>query len=324
MDIKHLEVPDSVEGGVKVSARQQKKALDRVGLDYNESEDYDILHINFVSHLSYLRIWRAHRRGERVVVHAHSVGDNIGGTYRMSDILAPIFKKYFLKVYNAADMVIAVSEAARDRLRRNGVESEVVVISNGVDGELLDGFRELEPDDYGAEGFTVTNLAQVYEVKGVGEFIETAEKMPETDFRWFGPIHDLISPKKTRRKIENSPENVEFPGFIDDKREAFALGDIFFSPSKCETQGMSVLEAAYCEMPIVVRDLEAYGWLEHEEDCLKAESVEEFVEYIEEIREDEELRRKLSKGAKRTAEEHTLGRVGRELKEVYENLSEKK
>lgn len=318
-----------IEGGVKVSATQQRIALDAAGVTYatGRPDDYDVLHLNFPGPDSLAALAHAKATGRPVVVHAHSVGENLAGTYRFSNLVAPAFRVYFQWFFRRADVVIAVSPYMRDRLAANGVGVDggvdVEVVSNGVDGAALDGFDGIDGLDetYDAEPPVVVNLAQVYELKGVPEFVAVGEALPDLDFRWFGPKHRYLAPSETKRTVAGAPGNVRFPGFVDDKREAFALGDIFFFPTRRDNQPLAILEALHCGMPIVTRDIPAFeGWLEDGVHCLKGSGVSEFADAIARLRDDPELRERLGENARALAEEHTLEVVGEDLKAIYDRI----
>jgi 1,2-diacylglycerol-3-alpha-glucose alpha-1,2-glucosyltransferase len=311
-----------IEGGVGVSAKQQRKALEAADIAYTESptSPYDIVHLNFLGPTALRALWRARRSEIPVVVHAHSLGDNVAGTYRFSNIAAPALRRFYGFVYRSADAVVAVSENTRDRLRDLNVDGPIHVVSNGVDSESLDGVEDL--DGVGPDGPTVVNLAQVYEIKGVETFVEVGRRVSEVQFRWWGHRHPLLAPRSTKRLVQNAPSNVTFPGFIEDKREAFAMADVFLAPSHLETQGMSVLEAAYCGVPIVVRDIPVFEYLTHGKNCLKGETTEELVTAVRRLLDEPSLRTELSTAAQQWAANHTLERVGRDLQAVYEETLE--
>ncbi|WP_414838015.1 glycosyltransferase family 4 protein [Candidatus Nanosalina sp. VS9-1] len=319
--------PDSIErfivGGVKVSAQQQRKAFEKVGVEYTTdfTLDYDIMHLNFLGPLALPLLFISKLLGKKTVVHAHSTGDNLEDTLAFSSIWGPIGKKYYQFIFRHSDQVIAVSDYSKELLEEREV-GDVITLSNGVDNDVLDGYNEIEvPDEYSEEAFRVVNLAQVFELKGLDTFIEVGESMPDAEFTWFGPRHEKLNPKETIEKIDDTPENVSFPGFIDDKRIPFRIGDVYLFPSHEETQGISVLEAAYCEMPLVVRDIEAFeGWLKHRENCLKAETTDEFIEHVKTLRDDEELREKIAANAREMAEHHTLEKIGERLQKMYREV----
>lgn len=313
-------------GGAKVSFEHQKKMLEQRGIEHTQdaSEDHDILHINLLGPPALYQIFKAARDEDRkIVVHTHLTAENFKGSYTGSSLFAPIVDLYTKYAYSRADKLIAVSEYTKGVIKSKGIDTETRVISNGVDGEALDGFEDVDISvpSYDEESFNVVNLGAVFERKGVSEFMNCAEEMPESDFHWFGPKHKFFTPRKTKKKIKKSPENVKFPGYVDDKREAFKIGDVFLFPSRSEEEGMAILEAAYCGLPLVVRDIPAYeGWLIHEENCLKAESEEEFTEHVQRLKNNPELREQLGENAKEMAEERTLDIIGDKIEETYREV----
>lgn len=313
-----LGVGSAIAGGVGVSATQQRKALDSAGVDWtdNPRDDYDLVHLNFLGPVAIYELLKARWRGTPVVVHAHSLGDNIAGTFRFSDQLAPTITRYYTWVYRQADTVIAVSDDTKRRLHDRGVSGHVPVVSNGVDTDALDGVENR--GWAGPREPTVVNLAQVYDVKGVEDFIEVARQLPEVEFRWFGDRHRWLVPQSTRRLVDDAPSNVAFPGYIEDKRDAFAMADVFFFPSHRETQGLSLLEAAYCRCAIVTRDIPVFDYLDDGVHCLKGDSPASFADHITTLLDDDDRRTRLGANAHDFAVQHTLDEVGQRLRSVYD------
>lgn len=308
-----------IKGGIKSAIRQQRKALDAAGVEYvtEEPEEYDVLHLNTLGPRSIRAFRSAQKRGIPVVMHTHTTGEDFKRSMRFSNVLAPAVDRYTAFFYRRADRLIAPSQHTETVLRSKGLDG-ISVVSNGVDTERLDGFASLE----GTDAFTAINLGLVFERKGLSDFIATGKELPDVRFRWYGPrLNRLLASYTTNRRIRKAPANVRFPGFIDDIREAFAEADVFFFPTREENQGISLLEAAYCGVPIVVRDIPTYdGWLEHGTDCLKADDVHGFVAALRRLKEDPALREELGENARAMAEEHTLDVVGEELRSVYERV----
>lgn len=315
--VEHL---DRLKGGIKSSVQHQRKALDRAGVDWTDSmtQEHDILHLNVPGARSFYYALRARRNGVKVVMHSHVTGEDFRNSFRLSNALAPFVDRYTAALYRRADHLIAPSEHTRAVLARKGITDGVTVVSNGVDGERLDGFEQFDGDD----GFTAINLGLVFERKGLSDFIATGKRLPGMRFAWYGPrMNRLLAGWGVNRAIKRSPSNVDFPGFVDDVREAFAQGDVFFFPTREENEGISLLEAMYCGIPPVIRDIPTYeGWLEHERHCLKADGVEGFVAALERLREDDGLREELGRNAQALANERTLPNVGEELLNVYQRV----
>ena len=70
-----------------------------------------------------------------------------------------------------------------------------------------------------------------------------------------------------------APANLHFPGFVSqaDLRDAYCGADLFCFCSEEETEGIVVLEALACGVPVLVRDIPVYaGWLRDGENVYKA------------------------------------------------------
>jgi glycosyltransferase involved in cell wall biosynthesis len=124
-----------------------------------------------------------------------------------------------------------------------------------------------------------------------------------------------------RKCTKNPPSNVTLTCWVEDIRGAYAAGDVFCFPTKVENQGIVVLEAMACGKPVVLRDIPVFEeFYTHGEDCLKCETDDEFVDALDELAEDTDLRKRLGENGRETAEEHGLDRVGERLRAHYESL----
>ena len=69
-------------------------------------------------------------------------------------------------------------------------------------------------------------------------------------------------------------------------KELYHASDLFFLPSYDELMPMSVLEAAVCNKPILLRDLELYQPVFHQQ-YLSAHSIDGFVKIMKQLSEDD-------------------------------------
>src|SRR5699024_906030 len=86
------------------------------------------------------------------------------------------------------------------------------------------------------EAFTILCAGQLQRRKGVFDFLDVAEKMPECQFVWaggfsFGKISEGYEEIKAR--MENLPENVKFLGLVDreEMNQIYNMADVMFLPS---------------------------------------------------------------------------------------------
>jgi glycosyltransferase involved in cell wall biosynthesis len=97
----------------------------------------------------------------------------------------------------------------------------------------------------------------LYILKTKGYNLKTVVAGPFSDRRYYSKIRRFI----LRKKIEN----IEFLGKIseDKKINCFCRSRIFVFPSYVEGWSLSVMEAAFYQLPIVAYNLSAYSYLEN-------------------------------------------------------------
>ncbi|ADJ14199.1 glycosyltransferase family 4 protein [Halalkalicoccus jeotgali] len=320
MKISHyFEFEDHITGGIRESVKNQRKMLRRLGIDQSMDPhlDSDALHLNLMGPRSVWYAKRARTRGVPVIAHTHVTAEDFGDSFRFTNALAKPLKPYLERVYGLADALICPSEYNR-RLIEEYTDTPTTVISNGVDREKLAGFAALESEyreRYDLSEPTVFAVGHVLKRKGLETFVETARRMPELDFAWFGPLDRSLKGRETKRLIDGSPENCTFTGYVEDIRGAYAAGDVFFFPTHEENEGIALLEAMSTGHPAVVRDIETFSWLTDGEDCLKtAGSFERELEALK----DPERREELGTNAARTSDSFALPETARQLEAVYE------
>lgn len=325
MKVAHPGDPESLEGGIKSSIQNQRLMMKKEDIEFTKSfnSDIDVLHLNILGPADIYRYFKAQLNNIPVVIHTHEIGENFKESFRFSTLLSPLVRIYVDFFYKRADLLICPSEYAAETLSKRGIDTKKTVISNGLESSRLEGYQELENSK---EKMVVVNLSLPFERKGLTDFIEVAKELPEIQFKWYGPhLNSLLSSSKTNKLLKNPPKNVEFPGFADDVRKVFTEADIFFFPTKSETEGLSVFEAAYCETPVLIRDIDVYkNRFTNKENCLKAESQEEFINQIKTLERNPKLRSKLSKNGKKVSEKLTVENLSEKLSKAYKTAIEEK
>ncbi|WP_339105646.1 glycosyltransferase family 4 protein [Haloterrigena salinisoli] len=329
MKISHyFELEEHVTGGIHESVVHQRKMLDRLDLEYTTEPtlDADVLHCNLMGPRSVWYARRARSRGIPVVAHTHVTAEDFGDSFRFTNAIARPLRPYLEWAYGQADALVCPSEYNR-RLIETYADAPTTVVSNGVDGEKLDGFESLEAEyreRYDLESPTVFLVGHVIKRKGLETFVELARRLPHLDFAWFGPLDLSLKGRETTRLIEESPDNCTFTSYIDDVRGAFAAGDIFCFPTYEENEGIALLEAMTAGKPILVRDIETFSWLEDGEDCLKVAAsdagVDAFADAIERL-EDPDLRERLGSNAAERSEAFSLESVANQYRTLYDEVT---
>ena len=145
--------------------------------------------------------------------------------------------------------------------------------------------------------------------KGIDDFVELAKLNPDVKFVWaggfsFGKITDGY--EKYKKMMENPPKNLTFLGIIDREKmaELYGVVDLFLLPSFNELFPMTILEAASCGAPIMLRDLDLYKVILK---CkyLPAQDLSEMDKNIKEIVKNPKILNDLAKKSSSIAKEYS-------------------
>ena len=193
------------------------------------------------------------------------------------------------------DLILTPTPYSRSLLMRYGIRKPIAVISNGVDTFRFQKNMAVRSRFRREYGFTETDrvilsVGLYFERKGILDFVELAQRMPEYQFIWFGYTPDIQIPGKVRKAVRTRLPNLTFAGYVtpEQLREAYSGSDLFFFPSYEETEGIVVLEALSCEIPVLLRDIPVYqDWLKNRKDVYKGSRQEEFERLIGQILEGE-------------------------------------
>lgn len=315
--------------GVGQAILHQRKVLETVGIqvDTRLSDSTSAVHINTVFPDSALAALWARRHKVKVVYYAHSTMEDFLNSFRGSNLIATLFKKWIIFCYGLGDVILTPTEYSKRLLESYGLQKPVYSISNGVDTDQFcpsvmrrETFRkkyhlsESQP--------VVISVGHMIERKGILDYITLASQLPDVHFFWFGYTKSWLLPGKVREAIKRAPPNLIFAGYVEQEelKNAYCGADLFAFLSQEETEGIVVLEALASQIPVLLRDIPVYeGWLEDGKSVYKVSSKNEFLQAITEIL--AKRRPELSAAGRKAAEDRSLKAVGNRLKEIY--VSEK-
>lgn len=315
--------------GVGQAILHQRKALEAAGIQVDTHlTDFSVAaHINTVFPDSVLVALWARRHKVKVIYYAHSTMEDFRRSFRGSNLLAALFKKWIIFCYGLGDVILTPTEYSKSLLKSYGLNKPIYSISNGVDTD------QFCPSDARREAFrkkyhlsqsepVVISVGLMIERKGIMDYIALARKLPDVRFFWFGHTKSWMLPRKVREAIKRASPNLTFAGYIEQEelKNAYCGADLFAFLSKEETEGIVVLEALASEIPVLLRDIPVYeGWLDDGKSVYKASSQDGFLQALTEIL--AKQRPDISVIGRKIAENRSLKEVGNQLKKIY--VSEK-
>ena len=252
--------------------------------------------------------------------------EDFKNSFMFSNTFAGLYKKWLVYLYNTADVIITPTPYSKSLLESYDLNKEIYAISNGVDVEQFNPTSEqinefIQKFNLSANDKLVISVGWLFERKGFDTFVEVAREMPNIKFMWFGDVKLSNPTSKIKKLLKELPENVILPGYVsgDVIKGAYGRADVFFFPSREETEGIVVLEALACKTQILLRDIPAFApWMIDQVNCYKGKTNEEFISLIQKII-NKELPSTIDEGYK-VAKERDLILIGQQLKEVYEKV----
>lgn len=231
-------------------------------------------------------LWKGRKYKGRRVFTAHVIPDSIKGSLPAWWLFMPFIRLGLKIVYSYADVCIAISPMVEKAITETGAKTRIVTVYNPVHTDTW--IRTEENRNRGRQmlgltenEFVVLGVGQLTGRKGVDDFLDVAEAVPEAKFVWaggrpFGGLSEGI--KRIDDRFSKAGENVINAGQIDleDMPLIYAAADLMLFPSYQENCPLAPIEAAACGMPVIYRDIEEYKSL-YKYPYIKAGNKEEFI-----------------------------------------------
>lgn len=314
--------------GLGKAIKHQMKALESANVEYttNLKDDYDIIHINFYGPRSYHLAKKAHRKGKKVVYHAHSTEEDFRSGFIFCKQLAPLFKRWLIKCYSLGDVIVTPTPYSKRLLEGYGIKKKIYAISNGIELDLFKkdevaGERFRKEFNYKKEDKVIIGIGLYITRKGIVDFVELAKRMPEYKFIWFGYSPLAAATEDVRKAVNTKLDNLVFAGYVKQQviKDAMNGCDVYLFPTYEETEGIPIIEACACKTTAIIRDIPIFEeMLEDEKNVYKAKTVDEFEKKIRGVITGNLP--KVGEKAYKVAEERDIKKVGEQLKKVYEEV----
>lgn len=233
---------------------------------------------------------------------------------------------------NLCDQIIAPSESVENILRERGVDSPIEVVPTGV---YIDEFSEgdgksfREKHNIPEEAFVIGHIGRLAPEKNLEFLTESVCRfMKDRDNTWFLLVGSGPSEKSVEQIFKKAGllQRLVKPGKLQHQQlvDSYHAMDLFAFASLSETQGMVLVESMAAGTPVValdangvrevVRDgIDGYLVFKQDEKAF-AGAIEHYYQL------DQEDRRLLVYGAKKTAKAFSMEKCAKRLESIYKVL----
>lgn len=324
-------IPFKNPGGMGTNVPLVAKALEKIGvrvLMNKPKGQYDVLHVHSPLPDSFLWALRQRKAGRPLIVHGRHLPELVKGGFKGGGLAYPFVRGYSVRFYNLGTVVVGATPYVAKSLAKDGVRGPFRVIPNGINRELFARNEELgrkfrERWNIGETDKLVLSVGLRIPRKGVDTFVNMSNRFKDragVKFMWVGESEMML-----KDALDGTNKgNVIFTGHVpfEEIVGVYSAADIFVFPTMAESYGNAMLEAASCGCPLLIRDIPVYEeWVQAGRHCLKATTDDDFCKKLEQMLDDETLRRDLIRGAAGLAAEHDMKKTAAMLKDLYETLA---
>lgn len=216
-----------------------------------------------------------------------------------------------------ASCVVHSPPVASSIQKELGIASgSITVIPLGVDLEsfespLLKRSEWRHEFGFAADVTLIVTVGKVSAHKGIWRLFDVAERIhrgalgEKIAFAVIGILDDEDRLRSEIRK-RSLHDTVRLMGFVDDLPSALHAADIYFAPSSYEGFGLAVVEGMGCGLPVVATSVGGLTYVVEDGETgylVDPENIEGFVQHLERLSQDLDLRHELGRRARLRAHE---------------------
>jgi glycosyltransferase involved in cell wall biosynthesis len=217
------------------------------------------------------------------------------------------------------DKIIAVSDAVKEYLHKEGVNTDhVKVVYNGIDASRF------IPKDVGddSRGFIIGSIGRLTLQKDYKTLIEAMVILKDEKISCL--LAGKGSEKKNLEKLvekNNLLNKFMFLGVVDAVPEFLGKLDMFVLPSRWEGFGLVILEAGASKLPVVASDVDGIKEIirnNHNGLLFKAGDAGDLAKKIKELISNKEKRERLAKELyKNTKDNFSIDKMVKKYEKIY-------
>ena len=299
----------------------------------------DVIHLQTAETIALAVMRYVKKKKVPLVSTGHAYPDNVTGQFKLlkpkiikrpTDAVLRTYMASFLKHAEYATMPTEMAIGDLVPKNRRHFKVTVEALSNGVD---LSQFSPEKPKTevlkrYGLSSTKTKRVLYVGRVdpeKSISNvlvaFSKALKKVPDAEFVIVGDGIDLVNLKQKAEELQNR-DSVKFLGRVmpPDLIEIYRSGSLFATASETETQGIVLIEAAACGLPLVAVDAGAVRELcQHKRngELCQPGDIDGIAKALVKILSDDELRKKYAKESIEVSKIHDLKRTLSRFEEIY-------
>ena len=232
--------------------------------------------------------------------------------------------KMTCKIYNRCDLVTVPSNSIKKELSKHGIKVPVKILSNGVKLNIYSPKKNYRV----GKNFEILHVGRVSFEKNIDVVIKSfnllLKERKNVVLTIVGGGPALNSLKNLASSL-NLKKNVNFPGYIFGKKliRIYQKGNIFVTASTMETQGLVILEAMSCGLPVIgvnkyaIPNLVAKGVNGY---IAKPFDEKKIRGYMKKLIDNPKLLEKFGKNSVEIAQKHDIRNVINELELIYKKI----
>lgn len=269
-------------------------------------KEADLVFVQGPAIISYLSIYYGSKYKKHTVFYTHTIAWELFEKFAppfLNKLAYSLVKRFSILFYNCCNEILVPYEELKLNLRRSGVRTKITVAKLGVD---IDRFTVDDNKSYWKNKLglspnrkVIGYVGRISKEKNINVLINTFKRLKDRNLQLL-----LVGdgPEEQKRNFK-SIDNCKITGFVDNVQDYLKSMDIFVMPSLTETTSLVTLEAMATGLPVIASKIgfiKNYVKRDYNGLFFPKNSSKVLASKIIRILEDEELRNKLGKNARKT------------------------
>ncbi|MES2381205.1 MAG: glycosyltransferase [Bacteroidota bacterium] len=219
--------------------------------------DFDIIHSHMLRPDCFVW-WHKRKLQPKLITTLHQyIFQNL--YYSYNKFIATLFSPIWIRLIKAFDKVVCINSHMAS-FYKTQLKGKTTFIYNGVNSKIdstIDAIDLNKINHLKANYKILGSVAQLTERKGLDQVIKALPHLPACAYVIVGEGKEKVN-LQTLAKTLGVEDRVLFLGYKPNGASYIHQFDSFIMPSRSEGFGLSLMEAAACEKPIVCSNIESF------------------------------------------------------------------